>query len=322
MHPHAQERNNDAVDITATPAVETPVIEPVTIPVEPAATVEPVQPVIEATSQPVVETTEAERAAAERSAKAEAARARAAQLISERKYSEAKKALDEADQMETEPAAWKSAPQRAYTAAYSAIRSKMPKRGDGTAVPEQPAADAAVKEEPVKETAELSPVDSAIKIINLYSKIAAVVGLLPGGLLNFAAILVVQVAMVWRIAKEFGHNESKERVRGSILSLFGSILPTGIGHGAGLAIATIPAVVAGTLVYFLVTPVLAYALTRAVGNVFVMHFESGGTLLTFDPKLFGVHFLNEFKKAGGTLKPEGEATPEPVSAVKTHLQNA
>ncbi len=33
-----------------------------------------------------------------------------------------------------------------------------------------------------------------------------------------------------------------------------------------------------------------------------MHFESGGTLLTFDPKKFGDYFLSEFQKAGGTMR--------------------
>jgi hypothetical protein len=82
-----------------------------------------------------------------------------------------------------------------------------------------------------------------------------------------------------------------------------------VGHGTGLAIASIPAVVAGTVVYFVATPILAYALTRAVGNVFIMHFESGGTLLTFDPKAFTEYFVSEFKKAGGTLRRADETVP-------------
>ena len=55
---------------------------------------------------------------------------------------------------------------------------------------------------------------------------------------DFAAILAVQIVMVFRISSTFGHKESKEQIRGAILSLFGSILPAGIGHSAGLAIAS------------------------------------------------------------------------------------
>lgn len=256
---------------------------------------------------------DAEALAAKRAEAAEAARAKAAQLISERRFAEAKQALDEADQLETEPAKWKAGPQKLITA----IRSRLPKKE--AVVAEAAAAEAVAEEVPVVEpAAELSPVEKSMAVVSLYSKIAAAAGVLPGGLLNFGAILAVQVTMVIRIAKIFGHEESKDRVRGSVLSLIGSILPTGIGHGAGLAIASIPAAIAGAVVYFVATPVLAYALTRAVGNAFIMHFESGATLLTFDPKAFADHFVKEFKKAGGVVEeaaaPAAEAAKSEESA--------
>jgi uncharacterized protein (DUF697 family) len=145
-------------------------------------------------------------------------------------------------------------------------------------------------------------VDKAVDIIKLYSKIAAVVGLLPGNILNFAGILAVMVMMVWRIAATFGQREGKDRVKGSIMALIGAVIPTSVGHGIAAAVLAIPAVIAGSVLYFLVTPVLAYALTKAVGNTFVMHFESGGTLLDFDPKAFQEYFLKEFQEAGGQIK--------------------
>ena len=225
----------------------------------------------------------------ERKAQAETLRAQAAQLMSERKFAEARNALEDAEQLETEPSKWKAHPQRLFTA----IRSRLPKREHG--------ADAVADAGLAAPVAELNPVDKSMEIVSLYSKIAAAAGVLPGGLLNFAAILAVQVTMVWRIAKVFGHDESKDRVRGSVLSLIGSVIPTGIGHGTALAVASIPAALAGAVIYFVATPVLAYALTRAVGNAFIMHFESGGTLLTFDPKAFGDHFIKEFREAGGVV---------------------
>jgi hypothetical protein len=57
--------------------------------------------------------------------------------------------------------------------------------------------------------------------------------------------------------------------------------------------------VAGSVLYFLFTPVLAYAVTQAVGRTFVMHFESGRTLLTFDATAFQDYFLTEFHRAYG-----------------------
>ena len=231
----------------------------------------------------------------ERAAQAEAARTRAAQMLTERRFDEAKSALEEAEKLDADPPKWKTESHRMI----SSLRAKLPKlkSGDATAEAAKDAKDADA------ETG-VGAVNKALEIVSFYSKVAAGVGLLPGGLLNFAGVLAVEITMVWKIANEFGHTEGKERIRGSILSLIGAVIPAGIGHGAGLAIAAIPALITGTVVYFVATPILAYAMTQAIGNAFIMHFESGGTLLTFDPKAFGDYFLKEYKKAGGLIAPE------------------
>ena len=238
-----------------------------------------------------------------KAAQAEAARAKAAEFMTERRYAEARQALEEADKIETESekpsdTTWKTHSRRVLTA----LRSKLPTQSKPAQSSEE-AATPAPSAEPAA-TEGVGAVDEALKVVSLYSKIAVVVGLLPGGLLNFAAVLAVQVTMVWRIANVFGHKEGKDRIRGSILSLLGAAVPTSVGHGTAFLVASIPAVVAGTILYFVVTPVLAFAMTQAVGKAFIMHFESGGTLLTFDPRAFGEYFIKEFQKAGGTLKTE------------------
>ena len=284
----------------------------------------------EAPSEPVTET---ELAATSRSARAQQARDKAASLLREQKFSEAKRALDQAEKIEAEGRQLADAlveRERAaalmsegkYAEAKNALEradrleaaagGKGPKKFFSkirTRVREKTEARSAPSNDPVAESG---------RIVSLYSKIAAGVGLLPGGLVNFAAILAVQILMVSRISKAFGQTAGRERIRGVILSLFGSAIPTVVGHGAAAAVASIPALIAGTVVYFVATPVLAYALTRAVGNTFTMHFESGGTLLTFDPKKFGDYFLNEFKKAGGTVRSAEPAATAPVNAEAVH----
>lgn len=233
--------------------------------------------------------------------KAEAARAKAAQYMAERRFGDAKKALDDADAFEAETKV--SRPQALLKDMRGWVNRLKPARSTAAAKPEAGA-----------DGTGSGAVDESLAIVSLYSKIAAGVGLLPGGLLNFAAILAVQVTMVWKIANKFGQKEGKERIRGSVMSLIGSVVPTSLGHGAGAAVLAIPAVIAGTVVYFLVTPVLAYAMTQAVGNAYIMHFESGGTLLTFDARAFGEHFLKEFQNAGGSLKTELQQAPASQAA--------
>lgn len=131
----------------------------------------------------------------------------------------------------------------------------------------------------------LDPTRTAIKAVRLYSKIAAGVGLLPFGLVNFAGVLVIQIAMVWRIAGIFGDTEGKDRIRCHILALFGAALPTSAGQALSVALTAVPA----ALLHVLATPAVAFASTRVVGNIFIMHFQSAGTLLTFDPQAFKGH---------------------------------
>jgi uncharacterized protein (DUF697 family) len=156
-------------------------------------------------------------------------------------------------------------------------------------------------------TLDSTAVEVALKTVERYSKLAAGVGLLPTFVLNFAAVLAVQIMMVSKIAKIFHVSNDKERIRRSILTLLGSVLTSSVGHGIGLAVVSIPAVLASTVLSFVVAPALAYSLTSALGHVFVMHFQSGGTLLTFDPKLVRAHFMKAFKAAGGTHEPDASA---------------
>jgi uncharacterized protein (DUF697 family) len=237
---------------------------------------------------------------------AKAERERALQLINEGNFSEAKLALEHADKLEYKTLGVKERQQRVV----NTLRSWIPGRqGQATAsATEVEIADQAesVASEPV------NPVTESMKIVSRHSKVAAVAGLIPGGPLNFVALLGVQIPMIWKIADKFDQKVTREQVRGVVVSLFTAVIPGAIGQGAGMAIASIPAVIAGTVVYFVATPVLAYAMTRAVGNVFIMHFESGGTLLTFDPKAFTEYFINEFKKAGGTISHAESVQPEAV----------
>jgi len=242
-------------------------------------------------AEPVTEQTSAPKQSG-RAAQAEAARARAVQFMADKQFAQARKALEEAEALDAEPVADSQTGPRKVLAA---LRWRLNRKAE-SATPETNETNEAVV------LTSTATVDKAVKIVNLYAKIAAAVGLLPGNILNFAAILAVMVTMVWRIATTFGQREGKNRIKGSIMALVGAMIPTGVGHGIAAVVLAIPAVIAGSVLYFLVTPVLAYALTMAVGNTFVMHFESGGTLLNFDPKGFQEYFLKEFQEAGGQLK--------------------
>jgi hypothetical protein len=61
----------------------------------------------------------------------------------------------------------------------------------------------------------------------------------------------------------------------------------------------------GTATGMISVSILGGATTYAIGSVFVQHFESGGTLLDFDPKKMRAYFsskLQEGKGVAATLK--------------------
>ncbi len=107
--------------------------------------------------------------AAPRTLQAEAARARAAQLITDRKYADARNALEEAERLEQGPSRWRAEASRMVTS----IRSRLPAQ--------QESSQAAPPEAVTGTQSVAGPLASAKKVVSLYSKVAVVARILPGG---------------------------------------------------------------------------------------------------------------------------------------------
>jgi uncharacterized protein (DUF697 family) len=85
-----------------------------------------------------------------------------------------------------------------------------------------------------------------------------------------------------------------------VKKLLASLLSGAAGVGAGTALAIsfgklIPGI--GAVLGAVMAPVTVGAITYATGNVFVLHFEAGGTLLDFDARAMRAHFKTEFDNA-------------------------
>src|SRR5262249_52323614 len=72
----------------------------------------------------------------------------------------------------------------------------------------------------------------------------------------------------------------------------------------------------GPLVGGLSMPLFSGAATYAIGQVFIQHFETGGTLLDFEPEKVREHFRREFAEGQGvaTESPEATAAEQEASA--------
>jgi uncharacterized protein (DUF697 family) len=130
----------------------------------------------------------------------------------------------------------------------------------------------------------------ASKLVDRFAIWSGFAGVLPVPLVDLIAVGGLQVQMLRRLSQIYNVPFSENRGKALIASLAGAIIPTSSGIGAASMLKAVP--ILGTAVASFVMPVLSAGATYGIGKVFIQHFESGGTLLDFDPP----HY-REFLKA-------------------------
>lgn len=121
-------------------------------------------------------------------------------------------------------------------------------------------------------------------------------GVVPFPLADLLAVIAVQVKMLKEMSDVYDVPFKEDLAKKLVASLLSGM--GGVSVGAvlgGSMIKLIPAL--GTALGVVAVPVVAGAFTHATGRVFVMHFESGGTFLDFDPNRVRDHFRGEFEAA-------------------------
>lgn len=153
---------------------------------------------------------------------------------------------------------------------------------------------------------------NANRVITGYVLGSMAAAVIPIPVADLAAVAAVQLKMLHSLANTFNLPFKKDWGKAALSSLIGGVLP----------IASTPLVlsslvkfipVGGQIVGMSTQAVLNGATTYAVGKVFVQHFASGGTFLTFDPQKVRAYFLaqmEEGKKVVADLKVK-EGTPGP-----------
>jgi uncharacterized protein (DUF697 family) len=126
------------------------------------------------------------------------------------------------------------------------------------------------------------------KTIKKYMYWSMGAGLIPMPAIDVAAVLAIQLRMVAVLARQYGQEFSRDSGKAFIASLVGGTAPTAASVPVASLIKRIPVI--GQTAGVLAMPALAGASTYAVGKVFVQHFESGGTFLTFDPDKVRSHY--------------------------------
>lgn len=142
--------------------------------------------------------------------------------------------------------------------------------------------------------------EQAKKLITRNTYWAMGLGLIPIPIADIVALTAVQVKMLKELSDLYQVKFFEEKAKTVIGSLVTGLGSVGVGRTlAGSLFKLVPVV--GPLLSVAGVPLLAGASTKAIGNLFAMHYESGGTLLDFDAAKMREYFAKEFEQAKETL---------------------
>jgi uncharacterized protein (DUF697 family) len=152
---------------------------------------------------------------------------------------------------------------------------------------------------------------AARKIVETHVWYAAGAGLIPVPLLDMAVITGINLNLIKRLSTHYGVEFKEDRGKAIIGALAGG-LSTGVlaqNPAANTILRTIPLV--GQTLATLSMSVFGGAFTYAVGQVFVQHYATGGTMLDFDAAKARTFVSEQYEKGKQLLrrnKPAAAAT--------------
>ncbi|MBS1180399.1 MAG: hypothetical protein H6Q99_279 [Proteobacteria bacterium] len=129
------------------------------------------------------------------------------------------------------------------------------------------------------------------EIVERHAAYAAVGGLLPLPFLDTLGVMAVVALMIEALAGLYGHDIGKDRLKVLVASLAGGVGQAGAGVAATAALTKL--VPGANVVGMMTSSVAAAAMTRTLGRAFVLHFETGGTALTFDTDAIRTYFASQ-----------------------------
>jgi uncharacterized protein (DUF697 family) len=150
-------------------------------------------------------------------------------------------------------------------------------------------AEASAASEPTAERRD----EMANRLVDRFAIWSGVAGLIPVPVVDAVAVGGLQIQMVRRLSQIYGVAFSENRGKALVASLAGAMIPTTSGIGAASVLKAVPII--GTLTAGFVMPALSAGATYAIGKAFIQHFESGGTLLDFNPPDYR-EFINRQKE--------------------------
>jgi uncharacterized protein (DUF697 family) len=165
------------------------------------------------------------------------------------------------------------------------------------------------EEQPTDE--KLVRLNQAMSTVRNYAMGSMAVGLIPVPVLDLAALTSVQLKMLHKLAGLYEIEFSKELVKSLVGALLGGVIPVTAATSLASLIKIVPVVGQASGTISMVA--MGSSGTYAVGSVFIEHFESGGTFLTFEPEKVKEKFKTLFEEGkqvvSGAKKDDSAAAP-------------
>jgi uncharacterized protein (DUF697 family) len=151
----------------------------------------------------------------------------------------------------------------------------------------------------------------AIKIVRNYTLASVMVSTIPVPIVDLVALSSLQLKMLHRLATLYQIPFSEQLGKSLIASLVGGGVPLSLSSNlskwaASLA-KSMPGV--GTAAGMVGVAAFGGASTYAIGKVFTRHFESGGTLLDFDPQHAKDDYAKQLKEGSAEVTTVVEFKP-------------
>ena len=154
----------------------------------------------------------------------------------------------------------------------------------------------------------------ATKLVDRFAIWSGVAGLIPVPVIDVFAVGGLQIQMLRRLSQIYEVAFTENRGKALIASLAGSMIPATSGIGATSMLKSVPII--GTIVGAFVMPLLSAGATYAIGKAFIQHFESGGTLLDFNPPDYR-DFVKAHKEMWDSRSTRSDTEPPSGSSGRT-----
>jgi uncharacterized protein (DUF697 family) len=120
------------------------------------------------------------------------------------------------------------------------------------------------------------------------------VGLVPLPWVDLAALAGLQVNLARSLAEVYGVDFAGQAGKSAVGALLGGAVPVSLSANLGSLAKGLPGL--GWVVGGAGAALFGAASTYALGKVFVQHFESGNTFLTFDPAKVKAYYARQYEQ--------------------------